>query len=294
MKKLIVFSLSALLILSLSACVKPEQSVNSQNDINQSDTSNSTLTTKINDATTILNKDVIYDQKKLADSFDIKEDENGLKTIITVNGKLNVFDLLHESTWGLRERFITSERLIKSFESSSYNKIFIRGKKVSSKSYYAEDIYNGEKYRCCLFTISEIEVLEIIGAKFVKKDLKVGDIIKIYEGYAFVENENGELVSEIAEDYSRPIGDGEYFMSVYYTEEQGYIRGNPDEYFGNVLDGVWGKSFARSIVSDEQRKEIENNHNALVEQYKAEGKSTDSLWFEPDYYRDIKEYFKNN
>ena len=31
-----------------------------------------------------------------------------------------------------------------------------------------------------------------------------------------------------------------------------------------------------------------------IEEYKAQGKSTDSLWLVPDYYRDIKEYFMNN
>ncbi|MDD2268298.1 MAG: hypothetical protein PHY15_01960 [Eubacteriales bacterium] len=291
MKKIIMFSLSALLILSLAGCLIPEQSINVQGNTNSKDTSSSLAATENNS----VKLDVFYDQKEHADSFDIQEDENGLKTIITENGKLTFIDLLHEDRWSQRDIFITSEKLIRNFESFSNDKMFIRGKKVSSMSYYAEDIYYGKKHDSCLFTISEIEVLEIIEAKFVKKNVKVGDIIKIYEGYAFVENENGELVSKIAAYCSRPIGDtSEYFISVYYTEEQKYIYGNPKEHFGNVLDGVWAKGFTRPITSEERRQELEEKHFEKIEEYKAQGKSTDSLWLVPDYYRDIKEYFMNN
>ena len=284
MRKPIMFLLSTLLILTLTACATIKQS---QESTCLDDTSNSLITTdKINTAK--------GDQKTLADGFEIKEDENGLKTIITKNGKLSVLDLLHEDRWSMIDQYFTSEKLIKSFKSASNDKMLIRCKKVSSKSYYAEDITDDIKYNSCLFTITEIEVLEIIDAKFDKMNVKEGDIIKIYEKYAFAENENGELVSEIAVNCSRPLGDqGEYFISVYYNEEQDFIEGNPKEHFGNVLDGVWLKGFTRYIISDEMWQELERKHEEIIEQYKEQGKSIDNLWFEPNYYKEIKEYFKN-
>lgn len=143
-----------------------------------------------------------------------------------------------------------------SFLHSGDDRMIIKGKKISSKSYYMELPLgkNMEIYPVAIFTITKIEITDIIKENDNGKKYTVGDIVEVYEGYAYKENENKEI--EMVKDLSdlcyviMPMKNNvENVLFLYYTNEKQFGSGSANRYFEKELENVWGHD-SPSIVSD--------------------------------------------
>ena len=160
----------------------------------------------------------------------------------------------------------------------------VSGKVLSRTSYCVQYAEYQDVPICNYFTISEFEITQVL--KTLKCDLNEGEVIKVYEHYAYRESESGELIivpSTFADKYY-PIGNDETILELCREIGREAIFWKiPDavlEQYGDKISGSWA----------EMRHYSAYDHNGdkikTFEQFKAY-LETLGLW-RYDYNKDLK------
>jgi hypothetical protein len=146
------------------------------------------------------------------------------------------------------------ERFEKGFFMHDYdNNLIVRGKKVSSKSFYKDngptvDKDGYKKYDIRSYTLSDIEITEVLQQRNINDTkFKKGDIITIYEYYYYKPGSNniGELI----------LPNSPYCPVVNMNEDCiFYLQSNNDGYQTNFekLDNVW-LNYTFFIIDDKTK-----------------------------------------
>ena len=186
-------------------------------------------------------------------SMDVSYDENGYKLTIVANGKIegyltaDIFVDFSSTMYPIN----TGDKYFNRFSKLGDDRIIVKGRKVSSKSYCLEkpNTESDEMLVEAAFTVTEVEVLTVIKANEEGKKIKKKHIIKVLEKYAFKENsETGELELISGEHmYAYPIKflihDDECFMTLYSKAGNWLSSTALNEYFSEELENTWNNYY---------------------------------------------------